>query len=367
VAQVCWGFSETGVAGLNALERMDREAVVKTLGRLAALLLAGGMLWLGWGLWGLVGGLLAANALAAVLSLVFLWRLAPFRLRLERGFLRYLVRESLPLALTNVFILVYFRVDMVMLELMGRGYAEIGWYAAAVRVIDAVAVVPALVSGAALPVLSGLARDDRRGFGRLYRQAQRLLIVLGLPAAVGLWAVREQVAVLIYGPHFAPTGRAFFWLAPALALLFLNFLQLGALTALGRQRLCAWSTGLCVVVNVGLNLWLIPVHGFQGAAGATLFTEVVLFAMCAWFLRAEADLARTARQALRPAGAAAVMAAGLFFTRGLPLPIIIATAAVLYGGALLAFRGLTVEELVRLRAMLLRRGGWPGQGRDSCG
>jgi O-antigen/teichoic acid export membrane protein len=305
--------------------------------------------------WGLVGGLLVANALAAGLSLGFLWRLARFRLRLERGFLRYLARESLPLALTNVFILVYFRVDMVMLQLMGRGYAEIGWYAAAVRVIDAVAVVPALVSGAALPVLSGLARDDRQGFGRLYRQAQRLLIVLGLPAAVGLWAVREQVAVLVYGPRFAPTGLAFCWLAPALALLFLNFLQLGALTALGRQRLCAWSTGMCVVVNVGLNLWLIPAYGFQGAAAATLFTELALFAMCAWFLRAEAGLRQTAAQALRPMAAVGVMAVGLSFTRGLPLPIIIATAAALYGGALLVFRGLTVEELARLRSMLLRR------------
>ena len=44
LAQAFWGFCELAVAGLNAMERMDREAMIRNLGRLAALILAGSLL-----------------------------------------------------------------------------------------------------------------------------------------------------------------------------------------------------------------------------------------------------------------------------------------------------------------------------------
>ncbi len=354
LVQVLWGFSELGVAGLNALERMDQEALVKSSARLAALLLAGGLLLAGAGLWGLVAGLIMANALAAGLSLWFLRRRAGFRLRLERRFLAYLARESLPLALTNVFILVFVRVDMVMLEFMGRSFEEIGWYAAGVRVIDAVGIVPALVAGASLPVLASLAGRDPEALGKLFRQGQRLLVILGLPAAMGLWAVRQQAALLIFGPEFGETARAFWWLAPVLVFLFVNFLQLGALIALGRQKSCALATGLCVVVNLGLNLWFIPAYGFMGAAAATLVTEAVLFALCAWFIRRRLGPSGLLRQAWRPALAAALMGLALHWLGAWPLWALIGVGMVVYAAALLALGGLTLAELKDLWQLLRR-------------
>lgn len=364
-SQVLWGLAELGVAGLNALERMDQEALVKSLGRLAALVAAGGLLWAGYGLAGFVAGLVAANALAAAVGLGLLARRTGLRLRLERGFLGRLARESLPLALTNIFVLVFVRVDMVMLEAMGRPFAEIGWYAAGVRVIDALGMVPALVSGAALPVLSSLAAESPQAFGRLFRQAQRLLLILGLPAAVGLWAVRQQAAVLVYGPEFADTARAFAWLAPVLAFLFVNFLQLGALTALGRQSRCAVATGVCVAVNVGLNLWLIPSHGFVGAAAATLATEAALFALCAGFIRRALGPSGLGRRAWRPALAAGVMGLVLWALPAWPLAVMLPLGAGLYAALLLAAGGLTPAELRELWSLVRRPEGYaaPGEGR----
>lgn len=362
LGQVCWGMAELGVAGLNALERMDREALIKTCGRLAALVLAGGALVLGWGLWGLVLGLLAANAAAAVLSLRLLSAQEGFSLRLERGFLVYLAKEALPLALTSVFILVYFRVDIVMLELMGRGFDEIGWYAAGVRIIDAVGVAPAMVAGACLPVLSSLALSDQEALARLYRQAQRLLLILGLPAAVGLFMVRGEIAGLIYGPGFDPTALAFFWLAPVLVFLFLNHLQLACLTAMGLQRICALATGICVLVNVGLNLMLIPVYGFVGAAAATLGTEGALFVLAATFIRRRLGPSGLLTKGLRPALAAALMGALLWLTPGWHVLLKVALGMAVYAGALLALGGLRIGEVRELWALLRARRAGAGEG-----
>ncbi|KMY66990.1 hypothetical protein AAU61_13605 [Desulfocarbo indianensis] len=356
LVQVLWGLSELGVAGLNALERMDQEALVKSSGRLAALLLAGGLLAFGYGLGGLVLGMVLANLWAAGLSLWLLRRRAGFRLRWEKGFLAHLLREALPLALTNVFVLVFVRVDIVMLELMGRSYTEIGWYAAGIRVIDGVSIVPALVAGASLPVMSSLAKQDRAALVKLYRQAQRLVLLLGLPAAVGLWATRQGAALALYGPQFSETARAFAWLAPVLAFLFLNFLQLGALTALGLQKKCAVATGVCVLVNVGLNLWLIPTYAFVGAAAATLLTEVALFGLCAAYIRRHLGASGLLARAWRPALASLVMGLVLLWLREWPLWGLIAVGMAVYAAALLALGGLTKNEMKDLWRLSRRPG-----------
>lgn len=356
LVQIFWGLSELGVAGLNALERMDQEALVKSTGRLAALILAGGLLFWGAGIWGLVWGLILANAYAAGLSLWLLKKRAGFHLKMERGFFAFLLREALPLALSNIFILVFVRIDIVMLELMGHPYEEIGWYAAGVRVIDGVGMIPTLVAGASLPVLSALAKQDMGKTAHLYRQVQRLLLMVGLPAAVGLWGVRHHLALDVFGPEYTQTARAFWWLAPVLAFLFVNFLQLNTLTALGKQKMCALATGLCVLVNVGLNLWLIPAHGFMGAAAATLVTEMVLFGLCARFIQASLGPSGLLARAWRPALAAGIMGLALYLLAAWPLILLICLGVAIYVIILLGLGGLTRPEVKDLWQLLRRPG-----------
>lgn len=354
--QTLAGLTELGLAGLNALERMDREALTKISARGVGLFAAGTLLLFGGGLWGLVAGLFAANLMAASMSLCFLYSHGGFRLRLNSSFLGRLLRESLPLALTNIFILVYFRVDMVMLESMGWPYEELGWYGAGVRIIEAVGLVPALVSASLLPVLSSLASGQPAEMAKLFSQGRRLLVILGLPAAVGLFGVRAEVPLLIFGPDFGETSRAFFWLGPMVAFLFINFLQLAFLTSMGLQRLCAWATGVCLAVNVGLNLLLIPWYGFEGAAAATLATEIVLFGQAAWFIYRHLGGTRLGHSLLRPALATLVMSAWLYISASWNLAYSIPSAMAVYGAALILVKGLTWPELKELVQIIIKPG-----------
>lgn len=339
LAAALWSASELGVAGLNALERMDLEARVKAAGRLVSLLLAGGALIMGWGLWGFVLGLVVSNLFAAILSFRLLGRRVRLTPRLDGARLGGMLGRALPLALVSVFILVYVRVDMVMLEMMGVGYREIGWYAAAVRVVDAVGVLPGMAAGAMLPVLSGLAAGPPEGFARLYRQGQRFLLALGLPAAVGLWLVRRPLTELVFGREFAPAAAALAWLGPALGVVFLNHLQIAALTALGRQRAAAWATGACVLVNVGLNLAAIPRWGFAGAAAATLVTETALLAACLAVLGRALGGTGFWSGLWRPVLAAGIMGLVLLLLPAWPLWALAPAGAAVYAGALAALGG----------------------------
>ena len=350
------GMQEFAVSGLNALERMDKDALARVLGRMAALVLCGTGLLLGYKLWGLVGGLLAGNLLGAVLAASFLARRIRFEFELKKGFLAYLFKESLPLALSNIFILVYFRVDIIMLEFFGQSMASIGWYGAGVRLIDAVGMVPGMVSLGLMPVLSSLLTRDAKAMQRLYGQGLSLLLMLGMPAAVGLYVLRQDVVAFVYGPQFAPTVEAFIWLAPVLAMLFPNYLQLKMLTVLGKQKLCALSTGVCVVVNIALNLVLIPNYGFVGAAAATLVTETVLLFSCGWFLhKLVGGTGKLLSQAWRPAAASAAMWLVLWALEGLWMPLAVPLGMVVYAAALLAVRGITLSQASELYSIVRGR------------
>ena len=354
LAQAFWGFCELAVAGLNAMERMDREALVRNLGRMAALVLAGGMLLSGLGVWGLAVGLALANAMAAGLALYILGRLSGYRPRLKADFLGRLFREGLPLAMASMFILVYVRIDMVMLRAMGRPIQEIGWYGAAVKVVDAVGMAPALAAGALLPVISSLALSRREEAVKLFRQGQRLLLLLGLPAAAGLFMLRREVSGFLFGPEFSGTRQAFAWLSPMLAVFFLNHLQLAMLTAFGRQNTVARATGLCALLNVGLNLLLIPGFGYMGAAAATFATETVLCAQCSFSLRGEIGRGGLFYALWRPAAAAGIMALVLAFVRAWPLLLVLPLGAGVYLACLALLGGLPVKEL---KCLLGRAGG----------
>lgn len=348
--QALWGLSELGAAGLSGSERMGREALAKVLGRLVALALAGGLLWQGAGLWGLVAGLAAGNLVAALTCLGLARPLSPWRVRLDRAFLGRLAKDGLPLALTGIFTLVYSRVDVVMLTALGRPWAEVGWYTAAVRVTDALAMLAGLVAAALLPVLADLAGRRAAQFAELYRQGVGLTLLLGLPTGVGLLMQRQAVTALVFGEQYAPGAAAFWWLAPGLALVFVNYIQLNTLYALGRQRLTALGAAASLAVNVGLNLALIPRWGYLAAAATTFASELALLLLNAWFLARVAGLPGPWRLAGRPLLATAVMALFLLVQPGWGLGLVIPLAMAVYAGAALALGALRPSQLRALAA-----------------
>ncbi|MFZ5585764.1 MAG: flippase [Thermodesulfobacteriota bacterium] len=358
--QALWGLCELGAAGLSAREAMGQEAAAKIAARLTALVLAGGLLWAGAGLWGLVAGLAAGNLVAALGCLGLARRLMPWRVTLDRQFLARLFRGGLPLALTGVFTLIYSRVDVIMLSALGRPWPEVGWYTAAVRVTDALGMLAGLVAAALLPVLSDLAGRRPVEFDALYRKGMTLALLVGLPAAAGLLAERAAITDLVYGGQYAMTASVFLWLAPCLALVFVNYLQLTALYALGRQRLTALAAGAALAVNIVLNWLLIPAWGHLAAAAATLACELVLLLVNAWFLRQAAGLPGPWRLAGRPAAATAAMSLFLLVQPGWGLGLVIPLAAAVYAGAALALGALRPADLRALAAGWRVRGGGAG-------
>jgi O-antigen/teichoic acid export membrane protein len=275
-------------------------------------------------------------------------------LKLEARLLRTLLGAGIPLALGFTIVAIYAQVDVVLLQLL-KGFQMVGWYAAATRFIDAVAWIPQSAMGAVFPALAMVSAGQRRHLAFAYEKSYKMLAILGLPLAVGIGVTAPSLIHLAAPTGFDPAIPALQILAPSVVLLFVNNAFIYTLTAMNRQldftRLCVAT----LVVNLGLNLALIPPFGYLGAAVASTLTELVLLVGGWWLVRSQGLSLRLIRSIVRVIGSAAVMGAVIFSFRSWPLAAIVLLAIAVYGTGLVALRALDAEEWSIVRSGLMAR------------
>ena len=199
------------------------------------------------------------------------------------------LREAFPIGIAVLLSTIYFRLDMVLLERM-RGDVETAIYGAASRLLESAFVVPALVLAAVFPELAERARASRTELARFFRGALVGMATLGAAAAVAFAVAAPPLVHLLYGPAYADAGAQLRLLAPALCFFFPTYLLMSFLIAMGEQCSTAWFAAAGILINLAINLALIPAYGARGAIVATIATEAALV-FGAWFL-AERRIAR---------------------------------------------------------------------------
>lgn len=310
------GWTEFLGVALRARGRRVQEAVVILTLRAAGLLLAAAVLSSGAGLRGVASALAASTVPAIVVGAVL-------TSRAQRGAseasaetrVGAILRSSLPLAVNGCLALLSLRVELFALAAF-RVPREAGLFAAALKVVEFLNMVPSAVSAGAMPALT---REGLRGSGLVRRRTAGTVALLAVPAAAGMALVAPQLVSRLFGAAFAPAAAPLRVLAPAVVVLFLNTLLLHALIAVGKADRLPRITALRVMAAVALALALVPALGGVGAAAGFLFSELLLLGLAARACAAarfEVPLAgpiAVASLASIPMGVAVVLAgAGLF-------------------------------------------------------
>jgi len=260
---------------------------------------------------------------------------------LEPAFVRRLLASGLALALAFTITTVYAQLDIVLLQLF-KNFQMVGWYSAANKYIDAVAWVPQSAMGAVFPALSLLAAGDRGRLVFAYEKAYKMLAILGLPLAVGLGLAADSIVHVTRG--FEQSIPALQILAPSVVLLFLNNAFIYTLSAINRQLDFTRLALFTLVVNLALNLILIPPFGYLGAAAASTITEVALFAGGWWLLRqrlASLSIVGSIAPVLLSAVAMGIV---VYLISSWPIALVIILGAAVYVAALVVTRALNAEE-----------------------
>ncbi|HWO93360.1 MAG TPA: oligosaccharide flippase family protein [Dehalococcoidia bacterium] len=231
---------------------------------------------------GLLGGGIVAAVLAydasvfvgSIMTVILASRFVLPRLSLDIRRHWWLLRESAPMGLAALCWLTYNRIDMVLISKLADEEA-LGLYSVAYKSVDLAWPIGLSFALSAFPLLTRHFRaGDTAEFQRLLQKSFDMLSVLMIPAVTFLIVFAEQILVLVGSDDFRPAATSLRLLALAIGVMLVSVLMSHALMAAGRQSGFFRAMPIWVCINIGLNLFLIPWLGFNGAAIATLLTEL---------------------------------------------------------------------------------------------
>lgn len=333
-------------ACFRAFHRAEYEAVVRLV--YSAIYVVGGLtaIRFGWGVVGVASALVIAGAVTVAHSTWLLHhRICSLTLSINRAAIRPVLTGSLPFFLMVLVVLVYNQIDMILLSLIS-GDRETGIYAAAMKPFEATSLIPAGVMGTLLPALSRDWPVSKEQFAKTLTAGFRYMGMLGLPLAVGGVVCAVPLLHLLYGSRYEESARAFQILSVAVVFSFWNHLFSAALIAMNQEKnLLRIGIG-GVVINMALNLFLIPRYGALGSGMAVVITQLCLF------LLAFIPIVRGIKRGLhvivtlyRPVLCTGVMAVVLWLIQGSSLLLLIPVGIAVYLGVLIASRTVHPKQL----------------------
>ena len=295
-----------------------------------------------------LGGALLAFVYAAA-------RLVAMRIGASRALsaegTRTLLGMSVALGITLIVQTVLWRVDAVLLSLID-GNAAVGVYGVAYRLLESTLFISYSFVAALMPTLARASRDSDPPLGVAFEGGAKLMVATLLPLGAVFALFPEPILTLIYGSEFDDAIGPLRWLAPATAVYGLGFLSATLLIAQGRQGLLPWFTGAILVINVVLNLLLIPAYSYDATAAVTSLSELMLAVACVVAVLKLTGPVSAWRIAAGPViGCLAIGAVALLAGTGL---VALVVAGVVYALVLLAVERRLFPADVRLMRDTLR-------------
>jgi O-antigen/teichoic acid export membrane protein len=338
-----------------AYEAMGYLAVAAFFNGAARVLAAALALGAGLGLEGVAVSLVLASGITLAL-LVYLVRAHLFTptWQMDWQFCRRQLGVALPFLLIGLFYILENRLDVVLLSELADQY-QVGLYGAASTVIEALVLIPFAFQRVVFPVMSRLYATAPEMLERLYDQSFKYLLLAGLPTAVSLTLLAPDVMVLVFGVDFAPGTVALQLLVWGLLLVFINVPNSRLLVVADRQTAIAGFLLLSLVVNVALNVALIPRWGAAGAGVARIASTLVLFVVATGFVRRRLYRFNPLPMLPRPLLAAAAMAGALVALRAWPLLALIPAGAAVYLATLVLLRTFARDDLQLWRQVAVRQ------------
>ncbi len=215
---------------------------------------------------GLVEIMLASAALLAM------YRIHGHHLAFRRGSVsraKQLLNESWPLILSGLAIMVYMQIDQVMLREM-IGNEELGLYSAALRFSEVWYFIPTAIVSSVFPSIVGLKKISEEAYYEQIGKLFKLLVLVAYFIAIPLSILSKHVIPLVYGVSYQDAGTILSIHIWASMFVFIGVGQGPWNLTEGYMKLSLQRTIAGAVLNVAINLVLIPLYGGIGAAIATV-------------------------------------------------------------------------------------------------
>jgi len=221
-------------------------------------------------------GALLAFVLTQVLMLflVFYYLQSEYNLKFTSGnlsldYFKGSVLYGIKGHLSNILAFINYRIDLFIIAYFLND-AAVGLYSVAVSIAERIWIVSQSVSSVLFARVSNLSSDvERAQFTALVSRNVLFLSILG---GGGLFLLGKWIIYLLFGAAYAGSIAPFLWLIPGIVLGSMSRIISNYFAGIGKPEINTYVAIFLTILNIGLNIILVPKYGVVGAAVATSIT-----------------------------------------------------------------------------------------------
>ncbi len=271
-------YARSNFAGLH-LFKID--AFISVLDRVLLIIICGVLLWTPITTttfkieWFIYAQTLTYLSSAIISILILKFKINHIKIQINKAFSFAIIKQSFPYALLILLMMFYNRIDSVMLErLLPNGSVQAGIYAQGFRFLDAVNMFALLFAGLLLPIFARLIKQ-KSSIVPLLELGVSTLIPISLIIGITAFFYKDYLINLRYDDYITEASKSFGFLILSFIPVSTTYIFGTLLTANGSLKQLNYMAIGGLILNVVLNLILIPKYLAEGAAVATLITQLI--------------------------------------------------------------------------------------------
>lgn len=294
--QILAGFTLYFRSNLTGLLLFKYDSIVSVLDRFLLIIICSILLWGGvtnepFQIYWFVYAQTFAYGVSAITALIFLLSNQKLKkLNWDKLFSMAILRQSAPYALLILLMTFYYRADSVMLErMLEDGKTQAGIYANGFRFFEAANNIAFLFASLLLPLFSNLLKN-KKPVTSLVKIASSILIPGAILVAITCFLFSQQLIDARYINSTFQSGQVFGILMICFVFISTTYIFGTLLTANGNLKTLNKIAFGGVVLNIILNLILIPKYQAYGAAIASLITQGLTTIAQVWLCKSYFNL-----------------------------------------------------------------------------
>lgn len=210
--------------------------------------------------------------------LLYNHRFAWPKLQWDSSFIVHNIKEGLSFMMLGMASTIYAHVDVLIVSKL-LDMQSVGIYNASANLFYRLGFIADAVATASFPAIAQLYWQDKPEASNVLTKSLCGVLIISVPVSIGGWMLGDEIIAMIYGDGYAQSATIFRILITSMPFMFFSLQFNYALGAIKLQFLVFKIIMSLLIVNIAINIVLIPIYGLRGAAFATLITELVGFAI----------------------------------------------------------------------------------------
>jgi O-antigen/teichoic acid export membrane protein len=259
----------------RSLQKMEREAFIKILMNVIITGLGVTLLLIHANPLSLAIAYATGSIIASIVTVILLSaEMKHVQWKFPFSYIKTILDFAWPFIAVTIFMTVIANVDTIMLGQI-KSAAEVGLYAASERIVQFLSVIPIFIGISTFPLMSKTEADPVAS-ARIFEKTMTIILAVGFPIAIGGMLFSGKIMTMLFGPQYAAGGIVLAILMLSVLADFPNILISNIIFAKNLQKKFIIATAVGLLVNIAMNIFLIPRYGAIGAASATVVAQLFI-------------------------------------------------------------------------------------------